>query len=36
MVVEVYWSSPQEKYRAIRLREEQECIVKPEFWDINR
>ena len=30
-----YWSSPQEKYEEIRLREEQECIVKPEFWDIN-
>ena len=30
-----YWSSPQEKYEKIRLMEEQECIVKPEFWDIN-
>lgn len=30
-----YWDSPLEEYEAIRLKEERECIVKPEFWDIN-
>lgn len=32
---EEYWDSPMDEYEAIRLREERECIVKPEFWDIN-
>lgn len=30
-----YWDSPLEEYEAIRISEEQECIVKPEQWDIN-
>ena len=31
-----YWCSPKEEYRAIRLSAEQESIIKPEFWEINK